>query len=119
MKKPLVLAASAALMLSACATDFMAYKTGTEITAEQLAQFQPGVSTQAQVQAAVGAPNRRESLNGKELWHYDFNKIRHIGANVNEATVFEWDASGKLLQTYKTGSTARTGNALIDAANGR
>lgn len=119
MKTSLVLAAAAALMLSACATDFMAYKSGTEITAEQLAQFQPGVSTQPQVQAAVGAPNRRESLNGKELWYYDFNKIRHVGANVNEATVFEWDASGKLLQTYKTGSTARTGNALIDAANGR
>lgn len=119
MKKSIAVAALAAMFLSACATDFMAYKTGTEVTAEQLATFQPGTTTQQQVTASIGAPNRRESLAGKELWYYDFNKIRHIGGNVNEATVFEWDAAGKLLQTYKTGSSAKTGNALIDAANGR
>ena len=119
MKKSIALAAFAAIALSACATDFMAYKTGTEVTAEQMAQFKPGETTQQQVIAAIGAPGRREALNNKELWYYDFNKIRHIGGNVNEATVFEWDASGKLLQTYKTGSSAKTGNPLIDAANGR
>jgi hypothetical protein len=37
---------------------------------------------------------------------------------VSESTVFEWDALGKLLQFYKTGKSGKTGNTLLDTANG-
>lgn len=107
------------ILLSGCANSPLDYKTGTEVTQAQVAGFLPGKTTQAQVIAAIGHPNRKESLGQKEVWYYDYNKISaFFGGHVNESTVFEWGVKGQLIQVYKTGKTGKTGNALIDAANG-
>ncbi len=104
--------------LGGCANSPLDYKTGTEVTQTQMSQFVSGKTTQAEVIASVGHPNRKEPLSSKEAWYYDYNKIGAFSGNVNESTVFEWDASKKLLDVYKTGKTGKTGNALLDAANG-
>lgn len=120
MKKVLLAVSVAALFATGCAsTDLGAYKTGTEVTQAQLSGFQVGKSTQADVVQAIGQPARKQALGDKEVWYYDFTKIRHIGANVSESTVFEFDKSGKLLQSYKTGNSGKTGNALLDAAGNK
>jgi outer membrane protein assembly factor BamE (lipoprotein component of BamABCDE complex) len=49
MKK--IAALAVALALSACAS------TGTNVTEQQAAQFTPGVTTKAEVIAALGQPN--------------------------------------------------------------
>lgn len=97
------------------AIELGAYKTGTEITQEQLDKFVVGKSKKADVTAEVGHPNRREQLGDNQVWYYDFTKIRHIGKNVSEATFFEFDKAGLLVDKGKTGSNAKTGNPLLDA----
>lgn len=99
--------------------DIGAYKSGTEVTQAQMDAMTVGKSTKDDVVAAVGRPNRREEIGGKEVWYYDFTKIRHFGGNVSESTVFEFDKAGKLADKYKTGNSAKTGNPLIDAAKGK
>lgn len=114
----LAISVSAALITGCTSTDIGAYKTGTEVTQEQLGNFKIGESTQTDITQTLGQPERKQALNDKEIWYYDFTKIRHIGANVSESTVFEFDKSKKLIQSYKTGSNGNTGNALIDASKG-
>jgi outer membrane protein assembly factor BamE (lipoprotein component of BamABCDE complex) len=118
MKKTLVYSVCLSFSLFGCANTPLDYKTGTEITQAQISQFTVGKTLQNEVVNSVGQPNRKEALGAKEVWYYDFNKVgAFFNGNVSEATVFEWDASGKLLQVYKTGKSAKTGNALLDAAN--
>jgi outer membrane protein assembly factor BamE (lipoprotein component of BamABCDE complex) len=119
MKKILAISTVLSLSLLGCANSPLDYKTGTEVTQSQLSQFVAGKTSQAQVISAIGQPNKKETLGKKELWYYDYNKISALfGGNVSESTVFEWDGAGKLIQSYKTGKSGKTGNALIDAANG-
>ncbi len=120
MKKILLVGtalAALALVTTGCANTPLDYKTGTQVSQEQLSSFVAGKTAQADVIAAIGQPNRKEPLNGKEVWYYDFTKVGALGGNVSEATVFEWDTKGNLLQSYKTGKAGKTGNALLDAAN--
>lgn len=105
--------------LTGCVNTPLDYKTGTQVSQEQLAKFAPGATKQSDVVSAIGQPSRKEGLNGKELWYYDFNQVGALGKNISEATVFEWDSKGQLLQSYKTGKSGKTGNALLDAANGK
>lgn len=107
---------ASAVFFTGCASSPLDYKTGTQVTQAQLDQFKPG-STQQQIIASIGQPNRKESVGAKELWYYDYQKVGAFGGNVSEATVFEFDSSAKLLQAYKTGKAGKSGNALLDAAN--
>lgn len=119
MSKKLILSAVivSAIGLTGCATTPLDYKTGTQITQEQLSTVKAG-ATQAEIVSKFGQPSKKTPLNGKEAWYYDYQKIGALfGGNVNESTVFEFDNSGKLLQSYKTGGNKNTGNALLDAAN--
>lgn len=63
-----------------------------------------GKTTQDDVRGAFGAPSSREQLGDTQVWYYDFVKIKSFGKNIQEATVFEF---------------GKTGNPLIDAANGK
>ncbi len=119
MKKIIILPLLSLLVLGGCAQTPMDFKSGTEVKSAQLAQFTPGKTAQSDVIAAIGQPNRKEALNSKELWYYDYSRIGALGGNTSESTVFEWDSKGKLLQAYKSGQAGKTGNALLDAANGR
>lgn len=111
---------SISLLLAGCANTPLDYRAGTEVSRTQLAQFIPGKTRQTDVTRAIGHPNRKEALGAKEIWYYDFNKIGAVfNGNISESTVFEWNASGNLLQAYKTGQSGKTGNALLDAANGQ
>lgn len=119
MKKIALIIAATAVLTTGCSsmmtTEVGAYKTGIEVTQEQLTALKPG-SKQSDVVASIGHPSRKEMLGEKELWYYDFTKIRQLGGNVNESTVFEFSKAGTLLQSYKTGNAGKTGNALLDAA---
>jgi len=118
--KKLLIVSLASSILYGCASSPLDYKTGTEITQIQMSQFTAGKTSQPQVVASVGRPNRKEALASKELWYYDYTKISaFLGGHVNESTVFEWNTSGKLLEVYKTGRSSKTGNPLLDAANGK
>lgn len=119
MKKIILTASCVALLsLTGCASTPLDYKTGTEIKQEQLAEVKAG-TIQGDIVTKFGHPTRKQQLSGnKEAWYYDYQKIGALfGGNVNESTVFEFDSSGKLLQSYKTGGNKQTGNALLDAAN--
>lgn len=98
--------------------DLLAYKSGTEITQEQFDTLKVGKSKKADVIATVGHPGRKEELGGNQVWYYDFSKVRHFGANVNESTVFEFNKAGVLVDKYKTGN-AQPGNPLEKAAAGK
>jgi|APAra7269096936_1048531.scaffolds.fasta_scaffold10812_2 outer membrane protein assembly factor BamE (lipoprotein component of BamABCDE complex) len=111
---PLVLATSATQ-----ANPFGGYKTGTEITQQQLDAAEVGKTTQDNIREAYGAPSRREQLGDTQIWYYDYVNIKHFGKNVQEATVFEFDKKGLLSAKSKSNAVGKTGNALIDAANGK
>ena len=116
---PLLLLALASTGAHAGIKDLGAYVSGTEITQAQMNALVNGTATKDHVVAAVGRPNRREEIAGKEVWYYDFTKIRHFGGNVSESTVFEFDTAGKLVDKYKTGNSGKTGNPMIDATRGK
>ena len=98
---------------------FGAHATGTEITPAQMDGSEIGKTTQKQVSEAFGAPNRREQLGDTQVWYYDFVKIKSFGKNIQEATVFEFGKTGVLSAKSKTNAVGKTGNPLIDAANGK
>lgn len=87
------------LAITACA-----YTTGTEVSNAQLEELKIGKSTQSDVERLIGYPPRKQSLNGGEIWYYDFTKIsaNPFGGNVDEATVFEFDKKGVLKKKYKS-----------------
>lgn len=107
------------LLFNGCAKiqDFGAYKTGTEVSQATMDSFIDGKTKQKDVVAAIGHPNDKSKVGKVEIWKYNFTKIRHIGSNVSESAVFEWNSRGVLKSHYKTnGSGSNTGNALLDAA---
>ncbi|MBK5542161.1 outer membrane protein assembly factor BamE [Pseudomonas sp. TH05] len=119
MKKCITLAVlvSASLLLHGCAA--LDYNSGTQVSSQQLAQFQKGKTTQQQVTAAIGHPPKKSEVGGKEIWTYPYTKIAALpfAPNVNESTIFEWSSKGVLLDVYKGGGTpGQSGNALLDAA---
>lgn len=122
MKNNLCLAFAAACLLglTACGTtDFGAMKTGTQVSAAQMAELVDGRSKQADVVAAVGHPNRKSQVGAKEVWYYDFSQIGQaiVGRNISESTVFEFNAKGVLVSHYKTGGQAgSSSNPLLKAA---
>ncbi|HDS1721779.1 outer membrane protein assembly factor BamE [Pseudomonas putida] len=124
MKKVAFLAAAALTvsMLGGCANGRspLDYETGTFVTPEKVQELKASKATQQQVVAAIGYPSSKSELSGKELWRYDYNLITAIpfvGQNKAEATVFEWNRGGKLLDAYKTnGGNGSSSNALLKAA---
>lgn len=115
----LLLVILSSVMLTACNVG-QPYETGQYVSEHQMSQFNDGKTTQADVVAAIGHPNKKAQLSGKELWYYDYTKIVSFGTNINESSAFEFNSKGKLIQHYKTGARSqKTGNALIDAANGQ
>ena len=122
MKKIIFIAAiTIGSALSGCTTvdsvgDFGAYETGTFISQEKMNSAVDGSSSQKDIEKYYGHPNRKEQVGNKDIWYYDYNKIRTVGGNINEATVFEFNKKGVLSQHYKTNKSGKTGNALLDAA---
>ncbi|HET9113975.1 MAG TPA: hypothetical protein VFN66_08915 [Burkholderiales bacterium] len=101
--------AAVLLSLSACGTvpgvaDLSVAKSGTQISQEQMAKLIDNKSTQDDVVAVVGEPNRKAQVGQKEIWYYDFIQVGvpYIGKNIHEATAFEFNQKGILLTHYKT-----------------
>lgn len=101
---------------------FLTHKAGTQISKEQMDALEVGKTTKQQVLEAFGAPNRREQLGDVQVWYYDFTKIATFGKNVSESTVLEFDKAGVLVSKAKSGGAGgagKTGNPLLDAAQGK
>lgn len=111
---PLALAPAAAH-----ANPFAGQKTGTQITQQQLDAAVVGKTTQEQVREAFGTPARREQLGDTQVWYYDYVHIKAFGGNTQEATVFEFGKNGVLTAKSKSNAVGKTGNPLLDAANGK
>lgn len=93
------------------------YKTGIEVTPEQMETFKKNSTTKEEIISSIGHPPSREMFNGREVWKYHFTRISHFGPNAFEDTVFEFNKNGTLHSFYKTGGTpGKSGNALLDAA---
>jgi outer membrane protein assembly factor BamE (lipoprotein component of BamABCDE complex) len=92
------------------------YEEGQRITDQQMRSFIDKKTTQDDVVAAVGQPNRKADADGKVIWYYDYQRIKSFGKNVNETTVFEFDKKKVLVLHYKTGGTASSSNALLREA---
>lgn len=110
----------AALTLTACGSmgDFGAYKTGTQISQEQMDKLTNNKTTTSGAVAVLGEPSRKAEVSGKEIWYYDFSQIGQavIGKNINETTTLEFK-KGVLVSHYKTNSSGGTSsNALLRAA---
>lgn len=126
MKKQLQLFAGAALViaLTGCGTvpglaDLGAMRTGTQVTEAQLNQIIDGKTTQDQVVALLGHPNRKSQSGNRAVWSYDFTQIGQavIGRNISETTVIELNAKGVVVAHYKTGGQGgQSNNALLRAA---
>jgi outer membrane protein assembly factor BamE (lipoprotein component of BamABCDE complex) len=117
MKAIVFSAAMATALLGGCAA--LDHRTGTEVTQQQLDSLKKGMSTQADVIKAIGQPSQKSMHKGREIWTYDFTLITALPLqpDKSEATVFEFDAKGVLLDAYKTGGRpGKSGNALLDAA---
>ncbi|OJH79564.1 MAG: hypothetical protein BSK19_04440 [Stenotrophomonas maltophilia] len=116
----LILAAPLAVSTtSAYANPFGAYTTGIEITQQQMDTLEVGKTTQDNIREKFGAPGRREQLGDTQVWYYDFVKIKSFGKNIQEATVLEFNKQGVLTAKSKSNAVGKTGNPLIDAANGK
>jgi predicted small lipoprotein YifL len=118
IKKSIIICA--ALTLAACGSmgDFGAYKTGTQITQEQMEKLTDKKTTQSGALTILGEPSRKAEVSGKEIWYYDFSQIgqAYVGKNINETTVLEFK-KGVLLTHYKTNSNSgQSSNPLLKAA---
>ncbi|PLV63674.1 MULTISPECIES: hypothetical protein [unclassified Erwinia] len=116
-KKIIIALVFSASMLSGCSA--LDYKSGTQVSAQQMAQFQKGKTTQDQVVQAIGNPPKKAEVNGKEIWTYNYTKIAGLPLmpNVNESAIFEWSKKGELLNAYKSGgSQGESDNPLLSAA---
>lgn len=102
-------------MFTGCANikDFGAYTTGVEVTQAKFNQIIVNKSKKYDVESIVGYPMRKQMLGGNEIWYYDFTKIRHIGANIDESTVFEFNKKGVVVKKYKTAG-GNGGNPLLN-----
>lgn len=110
-----------ALALTGCVSH------GVQVSAEKVAQFKPGVTTEADVVAALGQPSTVTSANGQRIITYSgaqaqarpasFIPIVGLfagGADVRYSmTMFKFGADGKLIDTSQTNgaSGASTGFA--------
>ncbi|MGH8817463.1 MAG: outer membrane protein assembly factor BamE domain-containing protein [Achromobacter pestifer] len=115
MKNLFAIIALSLLFSSAHAgTDFLSHESGIEVTQDQFASVEIGRTQKQDVVTAIGHPSRKEQLGDNQTWYYDYAKIRSFGKNVSEATVFEFNKDGVVIEKYKTGGKA--GNPLTDAA---
>lgn len=99
--------------------DFGAMKTGTQVSDEQMAKVIDGKTNKTDVLTLLGHPHRKTSLNGQEIWYYDFNQIgqAYIGRNISETAAFEFNGKGVVVNHYKTnGAPGQSSNALLRAA---
>lgn len=104
---------------SAVSGFFAGYENGTKIEDKYLASLVVGKTTTKDVEQAIGLPANKETVEGVVSWRYPYTRIPHFGANVNETTIFEFNKKGVLKKAYKAnGRTDKTGNALVDSANG-
>lgn len=77
---------------------------GTRVNPVQLAGFQPGVTTEADVAQALGKPQSViSSSDGTRILAYAFVKYQIGGMEMN-STVFTFDKSGKLVSHQATDS---------------
>lgn len=91
------------LVLAGCAA------SGTRVNPAQLAGFQPGVTTEADVTKALGKPQSViASSDGTRILGYAFVKYQ-IGSMEMNSTTFTFDKGGKLAvhQAMETGSAPR------------
>jgi outer membrane protein assembly factor BamE (lipoprotein component of BamABCDE complex) len=94
------------------------YTNGVQVTEQQLAQLEPGMS-QSEVEQIIGFPPEIQDSSSGEIWSYPYTEITHFSGNTNETTVVRFNTNGKLAKAYKTNSrNSSTGNPLVDAANG-
>ena len=95
--------------LAACAST---YRTGTQISGGQFAQFIDKKTTETELIARLGEPDRKTRAGAKEIWYYDFVQIapEYMGGNINETSAFEFNGDGVLLTHYKTAGTAKAAN---------
>lgn len=115
-------AAFSIVMLAGCANGRspLDYETGVYVSPDKVQLLKAQKASQDQVVQAIGYPNTKSEVNGKELWRYDYNLITAIpfvGKNKSEASVFEWNKSGKLLDAYKTNwGNGSSSNPLLKAS---
>ena len=110
--------------LTACGTvpglaDLGAMKSGTHVPDDQMSKGVDKKTTQAEVVAMIGQPNRKTEAGGNTVWYYDFNQIGQaiIGKNINETTAFEFNKKGVVVAHYQTGGQPGTSsNALLKGA---
>ncbi len=114
MKKNILASFITFMFFIGCSTsniqDIGAYTNGTMVTKEQMATLKIGKSKKKDVEEKIGYPQNKSKLGKIEIWKYPYSKIRHIGANINETTVFEFNRRGVLIKKYKVQGTA--GNPL-------
>ena len=94
------MAIALALGISVLATG-CAYKTGSEITPTQVAQFKTGVTTKSAILAALGTPQELKNDGADQWMVYNYNEINSFGANKNESTTFVIGTDGILKQVLK------------------
>ncbi|MCL1889750.1 MAG: outer membrane protein assembly factor BamE [Desulfovibrionaceae bacterium] len=108
----------AVLTMLICACSALDYKTGIYVSQEQMEKFENGKTKQADIIAALGHPNSKSQMNNVEVWYYDYTKIAALpfAGNINESSVFEFNAKGILMNHYKTNQrNTQTGNPLLDS----
>lgn len=79
--------------ISGCAVlqpfnDALAYKQGTRITDEQLAEFKKGSTTRQQIIDAVGGPQEIKNVGTKEHLIYTYSQVNHFGPNEGRTVTF-------------------------------
>jgi outer membrane protein assembly factor BamE (lipoprotein component of BamABCDE complex) len=99
---------------------FKPYEVGTKVTPSNLGQISFGHTTSDQLITLLGHPNKTEARGSYELWYYDYTLIPlWSGRNINESNVFYISKENTVMKYSKAGARAtKTGNALLDAANG-
>ena len=101
-------------VFSGCAV-FTGYESGKYITQAQMDSLVDKKSTSKDVITMIGQPSHKTMVNNREIWYYYYSKINHITANVEETSVFEFDAKGVLQEHYKTADSGggSSGNPLM------
>ena len=110
---------TAALVGCGSLGDFGAMKTGIQVSQQQMEKIIDNKSTQADVIALLGRPNREAEISGETVWYYDFTQIGQaiVGKTFNETTVVRFNKKGIVSTHYKTsGQPGNSSNPLLKAA---
>ena len=123
MVKELIIASVLAVGFSGCAESLAnvgVQESGVYVSDSDFDELKVKKARQADIEMLFGKPSRTSSLNGSQIWYYDYQKSSKFGDTVNSGVAFEFNKKGVLTKKTRTNGnpnyTNNNSNSIADRA---